>query len=99
MNVPKPSKPKNEPKKTQTKSKDKAPKALYEARLKDGKIVDIWATEMLDVGKISKRLHGEFPVDVRKKPFVRPDHLTHKPLASNRGLLELKTQLSKGGEK
>ena len=56
--------------------------------------VEVRATELLDVGNICHEKHGEYPVDVKKKPFEMPEHLTQR-LSNHEGLRALAKSLNK----
>ena len=60
--------------------------------------VEIRATEMLDVGKLCYDKHGEYPINVEKKPFEMPDHLTQR-LNSHEGLRALKKSMENTAKK
>lgn len=111
MNRPVPTPPKNRPaSKVQKRErreklvndlKDKSEKnkklITFICTLKGGKKVEIRATEKLEVGKLCFDKHKEWPIDVEKKPFKMPEHLTQR-LGNHEGLKQLQKSLNKNNK-
>lgn len=111
MNRPVPTPPKNRlssnPQKREARQnlvndlKDKSDKSkkliTFICTLRGGKKVEIRATEKLEVGKLCFDKHEEWPIDVEKKPFKMPEHLTQR-LGNHEGLKKLQKSLNQNNK-
>lgn len=107
MNNPVPAPPKNRAKKTNVLNRKSVPKPAKKSNAKlityicvvpgkNGQIKEheVRAEKITDVGQICLDKYGRFPIDVKKKPYKMPEHMTQR-LNNHEGLQALAKKLNK----
>lgn len=70
------------------KSRRKPRLTTYLCTLQSGRVVELSAKQLMDVGELCFKKFKQYPIDVKKKPFEPKEQLTYRPFADLKSIFK-----------